>query len=205
MTPSDSTTPYPTSTWIDPKAYLALTATLVVVFGTGGSCTKEYVSYKKWREAGSSALHNDAPDVTSAAAEIDRDLEHIRSSLKFSLNDIARCVGVSRQTIYNWKSGAEIKAENAVKLERLKETAAIIATANLPPSPLLFQRTLPGGQTLVEAIRAGRDSKEVATTFVAMLNGEARRRAELTAKFARIRPVSESIPDDAPLIFDERG
>lgn len=136
-----------------------------------------------------------APAIAPAAA----DLARIKSVLRFTVKDLAASLGVSRQAIYDWKSGSEIKAPNAAKLASLRDAADEFDRAGILPSPLLFQRKLPSGQTLLEAITTGRSGKEAATVLVGMLNDEARNRAALSARFANRRPLGES-SDDSPLV-----
>ena len=44
------------------------------------------------------------------------DLEHIRTTLRISVSDLARALGVSRQAVYDWRAGKAITPDNGERL-----------------------------------------------------------------------------------------
>lgn len=142
------------------------------------------------------------PDYEKAVvATLSEDLAHIKGALKLTIGEIAECVGVSRQALYNWKSGASVKLANAARFENLKAATDVVSATGLSLSSMQMKRKLPGGKSLLETISVGEDGKNAATALVTMLVGEASRQAELAARFAGRRPVSTD-DDDAPPVFN---
>jgi DNA-binding transcriptional regulator YiaG len=176
----DQTTPC----WCDPRAFItfSMPVTIALSIGTGGYATAEYCKERKDRLVFSRQdTHRDQAVVIASTAD---DLAHIRSVLKLTVAELADCIGVSRQAIYNWKSGADIKTGNAAKLESLKNAADVILTADLHASAFLLARKLPGGKTLLEIISAGGDGSEAARSLVQMLKKETETRKALDERFA---------------------
>jgi hypothetical protein len=133
------------------------------------------------------------PPVSDFAADV---LAQIKSTLKLTVSEIASCVGVTRQAIYNWKAGSEMKLANAAKLNALKNAADVISEANLRMSGLILSRTLPGGKTLLETIAAGGEGTAAARSLVAMINEESATRQRISQRFAdrRLPPSEASNP-----------
>jgi hypothetical protein len=118
----------------------------------------------------------------------------------------ARFLGVSRQSLYNWRSGSEIKSHNIVKVENLRRAADVLATSEAPLSRLQIGRKLPGGKTLLELIANGEDGADAAHSLVSMLNRETEQRKALNARFAGRKPISDGPIGDgmSPLRDDEK-
>jgi DNA-binding XRE family transcriptional regulator len=181
----DQTTPYQTaSCWGGTKALITFSVpiTIVLGIGTGGYLTAEYC---KQRKDGFTFNRQDARSAQAATVATTADhLARIKSVLKLTVVELADCIGVSRQAIYNWKSGADIKANNAAKLESLKSATDVILAASLPASPLLLARKLRGGKTLLEIISGGGDGSEAARSLVQMVKQESEARKALDERFA---------------------
>jgi hypothetical protein len=173
----------------------AITFTLLLGVGTGGDYTR---GYHELRTAGLAFSKPRRDEETAALSGIAADIEHVRSTLKLTMRELSDCLDVSRQAPYNWIAGGQLKARNAAKLNNLKAAAHVIALANLPPSPLLLQRKLPGGRTLVDSIAAGADGTEAAEALVEMFRHEEVQRQMLAARFPRriaagtLPPANES-------------
>lgn len=177
---SDQTTPF----WSGTKALITFSVpvTIALSIGTGGYYTAEY--YKQRKDGLTFSRHDMHNGQVAIVATTSDDLARIKSVLKLTVAELADCIGVSRQAIYNWKSGAEIKPKNAAKLESLKSATDVISAANLPVSPLLLARKLPGGKTLLELIAAGGEGSEAAQSLVQMLRKELDTRKMLDERFA---------------------
>src|SRR6266568_7411560 len=174
----DQTTPYHRNgTFLAP----VVTFTMLLGVGTGGDYTYGYHELRKERFAFSKSRDEAKLPV---AATVATDIENIKSTLNMTMTELAKCLGVSRQAPYNWMAGNPIKTENVAKLNRLKSAADVIAAENLPASPLLLQRKLPGGQSLLEAISSGVDGAEAARTFVEMYRTESEQRRLLNERLA---------------------
>jgi len=175
----DQTTPC----WCGPKALITYSVPFTIAFsiGTGGYLTAEYCKQRKDRIAFSSKdVQVERAAIIATPAD---DLARIKFILNLTVSELADCIGVSRQAIYNWKSGADIKTRNAVKLESLKSAADVISGAGLHASGLLLARKLPGGKTLLEIVSAGGDGGEAARSLVQMLRQESEARRALDERF----------------------
>jgi hypothetical protein len=196
------TTPYGLS--YGPSFQVVLPLTLALSVGTGGNYSDIYLNSRPSSTPSLPFARLKDGDVVSfaKATAVAEDIDFVKSVLKLSIREVAVGLGVSRQAIYDWKAGAEIKAANAAKLQQMRDAAEVIVAADLPPTPQFFRRQLPSGQTLLDAIASGRSGKEAAATLVSMLREETERRAKLSARFANRRPMPI---DDASLVFDEKG
>ncbi len=176
----DQTTPG----WCGPKALITYSVPLTIAFsiGTGGYLTAEYCKERKDRVAFS--RKDSSSERGSQIATPADDLARIKSILKLTVSELADCIGVSRQAIYNWKSGADIKTANAAKLESLQSAADVISGAGLHVSGLLLGRKLAGGKTLLEIVSAGGDGGEAARSLVQMIRQESETRRALDERFA---------------------
>jgi hypothetical protein len=166
----------------------AITFTLLLGVGTGGDYTRGYHELRTAGLAFSTSRRDEETrtvEETGAFSEIATDIEHVKSTLKLTMRELSDCLGVSRQAPYNWIAGGQIKVGNAAKFNNLKAAADAIALAKLPPSPLLLQRKLPGGKTLVDSIAAGADGTEAAESLVEMFRHEEAQRQMLAARFPR--------------------
>ena len=155
--------------WNGAKALIAYSIPVTIAFsiGTGGYLTAEYCKERKDRVAfARKDIHS---EQAMPAATPAHDLDRIKSVLRLTVSELADCIGVSRQAIYNWKSGADIKTANAVKLENLKRAADVISDAGLHVSGLLLGRKLAGGKALLEVVSAGGNGAEAARSLVQML------------------------------------
>ena len=122
-----------------------------------------------------------------------------------SAADLAHCIGVSRQALYNWKAGGSIKSGHLSKVAALKAAADVLLIEDIPGSPLVLERKLPGGKTLLEEISDGADGRATATALVNMLRDEASQRAMLEQRLnARIAAAPSSREYGVPA-YDERG
>lgn len=152
-------------------------------------------------------VSQDVPRINEKAADstASSDLEYVKSSLKITTTELARYLGVSRQSIYLWRSGSHIKSHNIVKLENLKRAADVIAASDFQISGLHLARKLPGGLTLLENIGTGSDGREAAKSLINMLQREGLQRNALRQRFAGRKPTTDSHYDGSVAVFRENG
>jgi transcriptional regulator with XRE-family HTH domain len=153
--------------------------------GTGGDYTPAYHSLRESKRVFSKPRIG-APKSNGFA--VTSDIEHAKSTLDLTMTELARCLGVSRQALYNWMAGGSIKHENLAKLIELKSAADVIAMANLPERALFLRRKLPGGKTLLETIAMGSGGADAAQSLVRLANEEIEQRGALAALFADRQP-----------------
>lgn len=170
----------------------SVAVTIALGLGTAGQYTAEYYKQREAKLYFNGDHHTQNGHIATTADELAR----IRSTLKLTVAELADCIGVSRQAIYNWKSGADIKTKNAQKIESLKSATDAIATTGLSISALHLNRKLPGGKTLLEIVSTGGDGGSAARALVRMLQEEAETRRKLDERFA-----GRSLPQHSDIIF----
>jgi len=163
---------------------VALPMTLVLGIGTGGEYTFNYQRIREAKLVVGTSRPTDRMRETIDVATAADDLARIKSILKLTTKELAQTLGVSRQAIYNWRSGAHIKGHNLLKLDSLSKAADVIIGARIAMSPLLLDRKLPGGKTLLESISAGEDGTTAACSLVNLLAQEAEQRKTIDAMLA---------------------
>lgn len=118
---------------------------------------------------------------------------------------VVECNAVTRQAIYNWKSGGSIKEQHLSKLTQLKAAADVLLSENVPGSAYVIGRKLPGGKTILDAIGDGADGYMAAMSLVSMLRDEAAQKSMLDKKLAaRLSSAPKNVEYGTPA-FDERG
>lgn len=152
--------------------------------GTGGSINPRSLFEMARAQTGARALE----DAASTADDID----YIKHHLNLSTTDLAKYLGVSRQAIYDWRSGAHVKSHNITKLENLRDAAGILDTSSLSLSSLQLNRKLPGGRTLLETIAAGGNGYEAAQSLVSLLRRETEQRRGRMARTVGRQPIADS-------------
>jgi DNA-binding transcriptional regulator YiaG len=198
----DQTTPYSRCA----QAVFTIPFTIMVGIGTGGATTIERAEARLEKDAGFGHYRRFSNDGASTADLLSAagDIAFIQSVFRVSATDLARCVGVTRQALYNWKHGAQIKTQHASKVQQLKAAATILAADGVDGTPLILRRTLPGGKTLLEAIASGDDGRLTARTLVDILRDEAAQTRMIEARLAGRRSVTRSDDVDA-YSFEENG
>jgi len=180
----DQTTPF----CLKVPMVLTIPLTLLITVGTGGTVTPGRIELLKGKDSGFANHCGLAPDnIGPSAYEVisaAQDIAFIRSILKVSTAELAKCVGVSRQSLYNWKSGSPLKNQNAERVHQLKMAATLLASEGLGATAHALRRTLSGGKTLLERIRADGDGHAAAQELVTMLRDERTVQKSLAERFA---------------------
>lgn len=190
-----------------PKGILkyAIPMTLILGVGTGGDCTSDYLRVVSAKLAlGHGSVDSGSATVINVGVAA-QDLEHAKSVLKLTTKELAACLKVSRQAIYDWRSGAQIKDHNSAKLRSLTAAADVIAAANVPMSPLILNRALPGGQTLLGVIGSGGNGADAAKSLLSMLRVESEQRKMVGRLLAGRQPVTGEPFDYGAPSFAEAG
>lgn len=202
MEVKDQTTPGPAR--LSNAAMAPAIVIAIVGIGTGGACTSDFVrareatrSYAEHQFSGEALVRQPITNI------LNNEIEAIKTSLKITVSDIAHCLGVSRQAIYNWKAGSSVKAEHAAKFRNLVAAASTILEMAPDLSPLALRRPLPGGKTLAETVAAGGNGAAAALSLLEMLNSEAQRRADLSARFRGRKGMPSSMVEAASIAEDE--
>src|SRR5262249_17092383 len=103
----DRTTPnHRNGVFLGPRMF-----TMLLGVGTGGDYTPSYHLLRS--EKG--AFRKPRQEKSGSSFAISVEIEYTKSTLNLTMSELARCLGVSRQAIYNWIAGAPIKQENLAK------------------------------------------------------------------------------------------
>ncbi len=185
-----------------PQLIFALPLTLMLSVGTGGHLNESvYISRLAGTGTPFAHLREIKSIVTATTAD---DLARIRTILKMSVQQLANCLGVSRQAIYDWKAGGNIKQANLSKLENLKIAAAIIEGSGITVTPLMMARKLSGGKNLLDTIAAGGDGTATAHSLIGVLRQEAEQKDRLAKRFAGRDKTSGPASDYGYPLLSER-
>ena len=126
-----------------------------------------------------------------------RNLEYIKNGFRLSVSGLARMFGVSRQAIYDWRSGKAVSPENAARLSDMARATDVLIGACVELSPHLLRRTITSGKNLLELVRDGASAESSALMLVSILRAEASQRERLLARMNGRRPY--------PIDFSEAG
>jgi len=120
----------------------------------------------------------EAPDQFSYSVDA------IMEALDCSISDIATMTGVTRQAVYDWKSGKTLSRENFSRLCGLSRAAEVFASSNIKPGSRSLNRALSGGGSFISLIAAGGDAIAAARRLVEVLAREAEQREKLSKRLA---------------------
>jgi len=122
------------------------------------------------------------------ATQVAKWLQELESQLGVTRSGLAALLGVSRQTLYHWSNGSELREQNASRLQTLR-SAAHLLQANTPGSslPALWQyQVLPSlGVSFAQGLREGRDPMAIAEHLTALWRSDAAEAADMEAIFSR--------------------
>ncbi len=107
-----------------------------------------------------------APSGVATAANAENPVNRFQRVLGASITDLSRAFGVSRQTIYNWKSGESISAENVARLNELSKIVDVLAQEGIESSTSLMRLPISGNLDLRELVRQGRPPEFAARRLI---------------------------------------
>lgn len=164
--------------WIPDLLLLPLTA-IGLQLGTGGEATSNY--YRVRGAMGYRLAQYDVADPFGrkvdqpAPAE---NLERILSVLGPTTVELARALKVSRQAIYDWRSGASITAENAARLTDLARAADVFAAEGLTTTHQILRRQI-AGRSFFDRVREGESAEDAARLLLKVTRRELEQRRAL--------------------------
>ncbi len=194
---------YPTA-----RAYMSTLATMISVtvmalqVGTGGVPTAAY-----YRQRGPKGYAFVAYDGASTIDEVPQvhtpaeALSRVRATLKLSVTDLARALGVSRQAIYDWKNGKQINEGHAARLADLAHAADAFARDGLPASAQLLRRPIVSGKSLFDIAREGGSAEDAALQLIQIARRELHQRKMLEGRLRkRKRPTPPADDYGIPIL-----
>ena len=187
------------------RAFLAGMLAVALQVGTGGEATAAY--YKARGSKGyAMAVYgtpNGAPSVVDRSPA--ENFAQVRAVLKPAVKDLAEMIGVSRQAIYDWQSGAAIARKHAGRLAELAKAADLFAVEGLTATPQALRRPIAAGHSFLDVVRGGGSVADAASSLIGILRREAEQRKALEARLAN-RPQPPLSADDLGIPrLDERG
>lgn len=110
----------------------------------------------------------------------------ILEELEISNVGLARALGVSRQTIYNWLNGAPLTKLHQAKVNSLSQVCEILLPLNLPRHQLLTQ-AMDSGLNFWQLIENGADAKSLALRLKASYERRSSQRSLMAERIAAKR------------------
>jgi len=172
--------------------------------GTGGEATSNY--YRKRGAMGYRIAHYDVASPFGQRADQPtpaENLERILSVLKPTTTELARALKVSRQAIYDWRSGASITAENATRLTDLARAADVFAAEGLTTTHQILRRQI-AGRSFFDKVRDGESAEDAARFLLKVARRELEQRRALSERL-KGRPSRVVSSDDigAPHVSEQ--
>ena len=131
------------------------------------------------------------------------DVQFCKRVIGMSASNIAAALGVSRQAVHLWETGAAISQENAERLAALVSSADALREWGLPMQKSHFIRAIEGGRGFIDLVAAGADPAEVAQKLVAILQTEAAQRERLRQRLGERANGADFSEAGIPML-DER-
>ena len=142
-------------------------------------------------------------DIEATRTSADQ-LDFIRSTTRISVTELARIFSVTRQTVHEWCQGASLAPQNARKLDKFAAAVAVLLDAVGKVTVQDLRRTVRGGPSLLDTVRADGDASTTAHNLIETLTREAAQRRRLAARFTNRRPPDlESSDFGIPHLKDE--
>lgn len=181
------------------SANLARYGSTVLVFlmvGTGGALTPENLNAamrenKGFRVNELKQQEVFQPEIAPQVATAAEELAFVKETLKPSVTELAQFFGVSRQAIYNWQAGERLADQNQLLLTELANAAQLLKQYGITGS-YTVKRKLPGGKTMLELLKSGKEGKLAAEELISLLRREAEERQQLSERL-KGRDISVSL------------
>ena len=132
---------------------------------------------------------------------IEHSLQQIKTVFGFGISKLSIAMGVSRQAIYNWKSGESPTDKNIAKLKDLTNAANIMSESGIAVTGLLMKRKVAGGKSLLDLALKGDSVSEAASLLVRQVLLEKEQQARLASRFTNRQPDRLSV--DSDLFLDD--
>jgi hypothetical protein len=195
--------------YVPPRSGRSVVAGMItgaLLVGTGGAATADY--YKARGSRGYVLAAYDAPNDTALGVQ-DRtladDLAQIRAILKPAVKDLAVMIGVSRQAIYDWQSGATIASKHAARIADLARAADLFAAEGLTATSQTLRRPIAAGRSFFDLVQTGESAADAARSLVRIVRREVEQQKALEARLGdRPKPAIPADDFGAPML-DEQG
>ncbi|HEV2622406.1 MAG TPA: helix-turn-helix transcriptional regulator [Frateuria sp.] len=113
-------------------------------------------------------------------------VKRIMTGMGISAAALARVLGVSRQTLYNWINGDQASENHATRIDTLMRAHEALLTVDQPQRPLLTQ-PLRASQNFWQLVQTGEDPEVLARAILASQGRRADQRALMAERLAAKR------------------
>ena len=127
-------------------------------------------------------------DKSRPEAGVSAWVEELKSQFGLTRSGLAALLGVSRQTLYNWVSGNDIRENNVVHLQALRNAAALLFSAmpnGVLPSLWQHQRLPSLGLSFSQGVPAGHAPEAMARDLITLWKIGTNEKAIVDALFAK--------------------
>lgn len=173
-----------------PEASVRPRAHLYVIGGTGGLLPLDEQLEPSSTSIGSLLIIDRDDEPARKSAE---QLELIRSTMRLSVTELARVFSVTRQTVHEWCHGAPPALPNARRLNKLTDAVVLLLDTVGTVSLQDLRRSIQGGPSLLDAVRADGDVSTAARELIETLTREAAQRKRLGARFSARRSLPKPL------------
>jgi DNA-binding XRE family transcriptional regulator len=186
-----------------------VTAVFAFLVGTGGLLTALYISERDDRGYRFNAVeyksrHLQANSRVMTVRTPLQNLTHIRETFDAPRTQLASYLGVSRQSVYNWQSGEPIAEHNERVLEQMALAADVLAAGGLIGRNRDLKRSISGGKSLFDLVRAGASGESTAQSLLAIIANESVQRERLTARLRNRKKQPVDLDEFGSPRLDER-
>ena len=185
-----------------------------LVAGTGGFYSPlNAARVTEWTSFPAIAIYDTASGVrkkTFQADSIPRAITQIRDKLGLKMSELAEIFGVSRQAVYLWLKGENLKSEYIQRVWQLNVFAERVRLASIDrPEHFIHRPLSPAGESLFQLLVNGGDPDSALALLKEQAQAEQRSRAESFAQHqaapARKRDYQLAMELATPILdeFDE--
>lgn len=121
-----------------------------------------------------------------------QDLDSLITLLRPSIAQVAAAFGVSRQRIYDWRSGAGMSPQNAEQMSALLAAAGLLSAQSAVPLSQLGDKSLGNGRTFWTEIASGTSPVDAAAALLKILERDERERSALRRALAGRKVVKDA-------------
>ena len=126
----------------------------------------------------------------------------LKDALGGKVTDLARMIGVSRQTIYTWMGGGNISDTHYYKLKDLSAAVDIFTANQRTLRPFILNRPILDDVGFVVHVERGKSARVMAERLVTVIRVEQEQRERLALRLAG-RPRPDFSEAGVPMLNEE--
>lgn len=189
---------------------LSVIALCALQVGTGGSMDANFLKSRGEKGYALPGLEiharRDNEGNRSSILTPSQEIIRLIDSFGLSIAELSSLFDVSRQAIYDWKSGKSLSTSNLQRLSDISNAMLILETAGATKSHQVLQRPIRDGKSFVDLVSAGNSATEMASYLIKILAHEKAEADQLNSLFANRKPSSSNFfADMDPSITDSEA